>query len=48
MNSIIVYQADNRFFIAVGQGVREIPFAIVNEWRSTGSQVEIREVESYV
>jgi hypothetical protein len=38
-----VYKAHNRYFIAVSNGVREIPFAVILEWRKQGDDVVIIE-----
>lgn len=44
MKQVTVYHADNRWFIPVSNGVKEIPFAIVCEWEKSGG-LEIKEVE---
>ncbi|MGD7007583.1 hypothetical protein [Metabacillus sp. 84] len=48
MNKIVVFHAHNRFFVQVADGVREIPFSLINSWRNEGSEVEVKAVELYV
>lgn len=48
MNKITVYQAHNRFFLPVPNGLSEIPFVTLNTWREQGTEIVILEVEMYV
>lgn len=46
--TITVFHNNNKWFLPVADGVREISYAIVNTWRNEGVIIEVKEVELYV
>jgi hypothetical protein len=44
---ITVFHIQNKWFLPVSDGVREISDAIVNTWRNEGVDINVREVEMY-
>ncbi|MET3700030.1 hypothetical protein SAMN05877753_105377 [Bacillus oleivorans] len=43
---MIVYQSNDRFYVPSANGVKEIPFSVVNRWREEGANVEIEVMEN--
>lgn len=44
---ITVFHLQNKWFLPVADGVREISSAIVHTWRNEGVEIVVKEVEQY-
>lgn len=48
VDTITVYQVNNQFYIATGQGLSRIEFDMVKMWQKQGSEINILRGEDYV
>ncbi|MDQ0414194.1 hypothetical protein [Mesobacillus stamsii] len=46
--TITVFHINNKWFLPVADGMRELSSAVVNTWRDDGVNIEVKEAELYV
>lgn len=47
MRKIVVYQVGLQFFLPVANGVVPVSSAVMNQWRETGTEIDVIEEEQY-